>query len=114
MGDELDPWDEKNNAYWIINKDHYFDKTERFTGAINLRADIAPWWFINYRLGVDTYNQVNSSRVAANGVVKQVWQKGMMSDNMLKYTYMSHNGEVRSPCAWRGGARPGSRVTGGD
>ena len=21
--------------------------------------------------------------------------------------------EVRSPCAWRGGARPGSRVTGG-
>ena len=22
--------------------------------------------------------------------------------------------EVRSPCAWRGGARPGSRVTGGD
>ena len=22
--------------------------------------------------------------------------------------------EIRSPCAWRGGARPGSRVTGGD
>ena len=22
--------------------------------------------------------------------------------------------EVRSPCAWRGGARPGSRVTAGD
>ncbi|MBE6252675.1 MAG: SusC/RagA family TonB-linked outer membrane protein [Bacteroidales bacterium] len=91
VGDQLDPWDEKNNPYWIINKDHYYDKTERFTGAINLRADITKWWFINYRLGVDTYNQTNSSRVAANGVVKQVWQKGMMSDNMLKYTYLSHN-----------------------
>ena len=91
VGEDLDPWDEKNNPYWIINKDHYFDKTERFTGAINVRADIAKWWFINYRVGVDTYNQTNSTRVASNGVVKQVWQKGMMSDNMLKYTYMSHN-----------------------
>ena len=91
VGDQLDPWDEKNNPYWIINKDHYFDKTERFTGAINVRADITKWWFINYRVGVDTYNQTNSSRVASNGVVKQVWQKGMMSDNILKYTYMSHN-----------------------
>ena len=26
---------------------------------------------------------------------------------------MKDHREVRSPCAWRGGARPGSRVTGG-
>ncbi|MCR5709169.1 MAG: SusC/RagA family TonB-linked outer membrane protein [Bacteroidales bacterium] len=91
VAEDLDPWDERNNPYWIINKDSYRDKTERFTAGINLRADITKWWFLNYRVGVDTYNQTNSSRVAANGVVKQVWQKGMMSDNMLKYTYLSHN-----------------------
>ena len=91
VADDLDPWDERNNPYWIINKDSYRDKTERFTAGINLRADIFKWWFVNYRVGVDTYNQTNSTNVAANGVVKQVWQKGMMSDNMLKYTYLSHN-----------------------
>ena len=91
VADNLDPWDERNNPYWIINKDSYTDHTERFTGSINLRADITPWWFINYRAGIDTYNQSNDTRVAANGVVKQVWQKGMLSNNQLKYTYMSHN-----------------------
>ena len=91
VADDLDPWDERNNPYWIINNDSYTDKTERFTAGINLRADLTKWWFLNYRVGVDTYNQTNSTRVAANGVVKQVWQRGMMSDNMLKYTYMSHN-----------------------
>lgn len=91
VADDYDPWDERNNPYWIINKDSYQDHTERFTGGINLRADITPWWFINYRVGIDTYNQSNDTKVAANGVVKQVWQKGMLSNNQLKYTYMSHN-----------------------
>lgn len=91
VADDLDPWDERNNPYWIINKDSYSDKTERFTAGINLRADITKWWFLNYRVGVDTYNTTNSTRVAANGVVKQVWQRGMLSDNSLKYTYLSHN-----------------------
>ncbi len=91
VAEDLDPWEERNNPYWIINKDSYTDHTERFTGSINLRADITPWWFINYRAGIDTYSQSNDTRVAANGVVKQVWQKGMLSNNQLKYTYMSHN-----------------------
>ena len=91
VADDLDPWDERNNPYWIINKDSYTDKTERFTAGLNLRADITKWWFVNYRVGVDTYNQTNSTRVASNGVVKQVWQRGMLSDNQLKYTYLSHN-----------------------
>lgn len=91
FGDRLDPWDERDNPYWILNKNSYSDDTERFTGAINLRADITKWLFINYRVGVDTYNMSNNTRIAANGVAKQVWQKGMMSDNLLKYSYLSHN-----------------------
>ena len=89
--DRLDAWDEKNNPYWIINKDKYKDDTDRFTGAFTAKVDIASWWNITYRLGLDSYTQKDSKRVASNGVVKQVWQKGMMSDNTLRYKYISHN-----------------------
>lgn len=91
FGDRLDPWDERDNPYWILNMNSYTDKTERFTGSINLRADITKWWFINYRVGIDTYTTLNSMRIAPNGAIKQVWQNGEMSDNDLKYSYMSHN-----------------------
>ncbi len=91
FGDRLDPWDERDNPYWILNKNSYQDDTERFTGSINVRADITKWLFVNYRVGIDTYNTVNSTRIAPEGAIKQVWQKGMMSDNTLKYSYLSHN-----------------------
>ena len=52
FGDRLDPWEERDNPYWILNKNSYRDKTERFTGSINVRADITKWLFINYRLGL--------------------------------------------------------------
>lgn len=91
FGDRLDPWDERNNPYWIINKDKIYDDTDRFTGNVSVKADITKWWFISYRLGIDTYTMVNSKQLAANGVLKQVWQKGMMSDNMLRFKYLSHN-----------------------
>lgn len=89
--DRLDPWDERDNPYWIVNKNKIFDNTERFTGSVSARADIAKWWFVQYKLGVDSYTQVNSNRIASNGAIKQVWQKGMMSDNNLKFRYLSHN-----------------------
>ena len=91
FGDRLDPWDERDNPYWILNKNSYQDKTERFTGSINVRADITKWLFVNYRLGIDTYNTVNSTRVAPEGAIQQAWQKGMMGDNTLKYSYLSNN-----------------------
>lgn len=91
FGDRLDPWEERDNPYWILNKNSYRDKTERFTGSINVRADITKWLFINYRLGLDTYNTTNSTRIAPEGAIQQVWQKGMMSDNTLKYSYLSNN-----------------------
>lgn len=91
FGERLDPWDERDNPYWIVNKNKMFDDTDRFTGSLGVKADIADWWFIQYRLGIDSYTQVNSNRIAAGGVVKQVWQNGMMSDNTRRFKYMSHN-----------------------
>ena len=91
FGDERQPWDERDNPYWIVNKNKMTDETERFTGNFNVKADITDWWWINYRMGVDSYTQVASNRIAPNGAIKQVWENGMMSDNTLKYRYLSTN-----------------------
>jgi ferric enterobactin receptor len=87
----LDPWDERDNPYWIINKDKMYDNIDRFTGNINVKADITKWWFISYRIGIDTYTQINSNRIGAGGAIKQVFLNGMMSDNMKRFKYLSHN-----------------------
>ena len=46
---------------------------------------------MSYNLGLDTYTQTNSNRIAPGGAIKQVWQNGMMSDNTLRFRYISHN-----------------------
>lgn len=91
FGDKLDPWDERDNPYWIINKNKIWDDTDRFTGNVSVKADITDWWYVSYKLGIDTYTMVNSKRLAAGGVLKQVWQNGMMSDNSYRFKYLSHN-----------------------
>lgn len=91
FGDRLDPWDESDNPYWIINKNKIYDKTERFTGSFSVKADIFDWWWIMYRMGVDSYTTDYSKRIAADGVVKEIWQDGMMSDNTTKYEYLNTN-----------------------
>ncbi len=91
FGDRLDPWSERDNPYWIVNQNKLGDKTERFTGNFNVRADITDWWWVNYRMGVDSYTQENTNQIAPEGVVKQPWQKGMYSDNTLRYRYLSTN-----------------------
>lgn len=101
FGDRLDPWDERDNPYWIINNNKMWDDTDRFTGSVSVKADVAKWWFLQYRIGIDSYTTVNSNRIAANGVVKQEWQNGMMSDNTIRFRYLSHN--VISNMNWKVG-----------
>ena len=42
FGTQLDPWDERDNPYWIINKDKLYDQTNRFTGGITVRQTSLP------------------------------------------------------------------------
>lgn len=91
FGDRLDPWDESDNPYWIINKNKLKDKTTRFTGSVNIKADITDWWWISFRLGTDRYTTENSKRLAPDGVYKKDWQSGMMSDNKSTYEYVNTN-----------------------
>ncbi len=91
FGDRLDPWDEKDNPYWIINKNKMWDDTQRWTGSVKVKADVTKWWFLSYNLGLDMYTQTSSNRIAPGGAIKDVWQNGMMSDNTLRFRYLSHN-----------------------
>ena len=70
FGDRLDPWDETDNPYWIINKNDIQDKTSRFTGNFSIKADITDWWWISYRMGVDKYTTDYSKRLQPGGVYK--------------------------------------------
>ncbi|MBQ0123300.1 MAG: SusC/RagA family TonB-linked outer membrane protein [Bacteroidales bacterium] len=99
FGDRLDPWDERTNPYWVINKDKMTDETSRFTGSISVKADIFDWWNVSYKLGFDTYTQKAASRVAPGGVLSLDWQNGMISDNEMNFNYLTHN--VLSNMNWK-------------
>ena len=91
FGDQFQPWDERDNPYWIVNKNRMTDDTERFTGNFNVKWDLFDWWWLSYRMGVDTYTTQSHNEIAAGGAIKQIWQRGMLSDNMYKYRYLSNN-----------------------
>lgn len=91
FGERLDPWDERDNPYWILNRNRFKDNTERFTGNFSIKADFTDWWWVSYRMGVDTYTLSNSNTIGAGGAIKKVWQNGMLSNNMTNYRYYSTN-----------------------
>jgi TonB-linked SusC/RagA family outer membrane protein len=79
------------NPYWQINRNKLGDETERITGSIHASYDIAKWWDISYRAGVDSYTTTNSTFLAPGGAIKQAWQNGMMSENETRFRYLSSN-----------------------
>ncbi len=91
FGDRLDFWEEKDNPYWIVNKNKLYDDTKRFTGNVSVKVDIAKWWWISYRLGIDTYNQTNTNQIHSGGAIKRDWKDGMLSNNLFHYQYLNHN-----------------------
>lgn len=91
FGDRLDVVDERANPYWIINNDKLRDGTERFTGNFSIKADITDWWWISYRMGIDSYTVDDSKTIGAGGVYKEAWQNGMYSENQYRYKYLNTN-----------------------
>ncbi len=87
----LSPWEEEDNPYWILNRTKLHDKTTRFTGSINIKADLASWWWVNFRMGTDNYTTDFSKFISPGSVTKSEWQDGMMSDNTTRYNYITTN-----------------------
>ena len=79
------------NPYWMLDNYKMSDNTERFTGSFNVKADITDWWWIGYRMGIDSYTTENSNRIGEGAAVKLLWQNGMLSENSLRFQYLSTN-----------------------
>ena len=83
--------DDKENPYWIINKDKIYDKTHRFTGALTGQFKITDWWDVTARLGYDNYTTDAYTYIAPGSVVKEMYQNGRLSKSDYRYEYWSTN-----------------------
>ena len=83
--------DDRENPYWIINKDNLNDETKRFTGALNASFKITDWWDITARLGYDHYTTDGYTYIAPGSVVSPIYQNGRLSKNKYDYTYLTSN-----------------------
>jgi len=83
--------DDKENPYWIINKDQLYDQTHRFTGALNARFEIADWWDISARLGYDNFTTDSYTYIEPGSVVKDLYQNGRLNKSDYNYRYLSTN-----------------------
>lgn len=83
--------DDKENPYWIINKDKMYDKTHRFTGALSANFKVTDWWDVTARLGYDNYTTDAYTYIAPGSVVKELYQDGRLSKSDYRYEYWSTN-----------------------
>lgn len=83
--------DDKENPYWIINKDQLYDQTRRFTGALNARLDIADWWDVSARVGYDSFTTDSYTYIEPGSVVKDLYQNGRLNKSDYNYQYISTN-----------------------
>ena len=80
---------DRDNPYWIINKDKLTSKTNRFTGGVNASFKITDWWDIITRLGYDQYSTNDYTFIAPGSAVIQLYQNGRLSKNMFNYNYIT-------------------------
>lgn len=82
---------DKENPYWIINKDKMYDKTHRFTGALSGNYKLTDWWDVTARFGYDNYTTDAYTYIAPGSVVKELYQNGRLSKSDYRYEYWSSN-----------------------
>ena len=83
--------DDKENPYWIINKDKMYDKTHRFTGALSGNYKLTDWWDVTARFGYDNYTTDAYTYIAPGSVVSELYQNGRLSKSDYRYEYWSSN-----------------------
>ncbi|HVU97793.1 MAG TPA: SusC/RagA family TonB-linked outer membrane protein [Puia sp.] len=79
--------DDRDNPYWIINKDKLTSETKRITGAIGASYKIASWWDVTARLGYDQYGTNDYTYVAPGSALAPLYQNGRLSKDLYNYTY---------------------------
>ncbi|WP_231388261.1 SusC/RagA family TonB-linked outer membrane protein [Sphingobacterium hungaricum] len=80
-----------DNPYWTINMNPQNDKTNRFLGTFYTNAKFTDWLDFTYRLGVDNYTSTYTSKISSGSAVNEVYQNGMLSQNVRQYNFISNN-----------------------
>ncbi|MVZ61852.1 SusC/RagA family TonB-linked outer membrane protein [Sphingobacterium humi] len=80
-----------DNPYWTINRNPQNDKTNRFLGTFYTNAKLTNWLDFTYRLGVDNYTSTFMSKIHAGSAVIRDYQKGMLSQNIRQYNFVTNN-----------------------
>ena len=80
-----------DNPYWTIYKNPQTDKTNRFLGTFYTNAQLTDWLNFTYRLGIDNYTSTYRSLVSAGSAVIKEYQKGMLSQNVRQYNFITNN-----------------------
>ena len=91
MFPNVDPSEEIENPYWIINKNQLTDKNKRITGAVTASLDLTSWLNVAYRMGIDSYTNNGYTYIAPGGNVKSIYQNGRLSKSDVSYDYWTSN-----------------------
>lgn len=85
----LDLAADRDNPYWIINKDKLTSQTKRLTGGISANYGITSWWDITARLGYDQYTTNDYTYIVPGSALIPLYQNGRLSKDMVNYTFLT-------------------------
>ncbi|MFD0940555.1 SusC/RagA family TonB-linked outer membrane protein [Pedobacter boryungensis] len=85
----LDLASDRDNPYWIINKDKLTSQTKRFTGGVSANYKIASWWDLTARVGYDQYTTNDYTFIAPGSALIPLYQNGRLSKNMVNYSFIT-------------------------
>lgn len=83
--------DDVENPYWILNRNTLNDETSRFTGAVNATVQLASWWDVSARAGIDKYTTSTYTLREPGGAGVEKYQNGYMSKGDVGYQYITTN-----------------------
>ncbi|MFA6276836.1 MAG: SusC/RagA family TonB-linked outer membrane protein [Pedobacter sp.] len=85
----LDLASDRDNPYWIINKDKLTSQTKRLTGGVSANYGITSWWDVTARLGYDQYTTNDYTYIAPGSALAPLYQNGRLSKDMVNYTFLT-------------------------
>jgi TonB-linked SusC/RagA family outer membrane protein len=56
------------NPYWTVKNATEEEQIRRFFGNVTLSYELTDWLNVNYRIGIDTYNQIQDQMVNSRGI----------------------------------------------
>ena len=85
---DVDYFEDIDNPYWTVRNNPVTSKVTRFIGNIHTAITPVKWLSINYKLGVDYYNQFDKS-VRGTGTSLKNWNEGGVAETNNEYQLLN-------------------------